>query len=229
MTRSTSQPDRRTAVRFALMVALLLVVIGVHNVMIQRTYNITYNQMVRGHLAPLPDMLHSLLPYCAQLSTKCNIAVRTYIGFTVLACMLRLGGARLWSVLTVLGVQIAILLTVRMILFTVTALPPSEPGCHRSRTFLRSCSSQDLHRHLLTGRMNGGCGDMLFSSHIMLVVLCTLTLVHHEVLPLPAAVMWAIPVVLSVCTLMARMHYTVDIMLSYVFAVVVFNATVDKM
>jgi len=74
------------------------------------------------------------------------------------------------------------------------------------------------------------CGDLIFSGHTILFVLCAMTWhtyytpMHMYMLNPVKLSIWVISIIGTVLLIVTRMHWTIDIMLAYFITVVVWNA-----
>uniref|UniRef100_A0A915D9A9 Sphingomyelin synthase-like domain-containing protein n=1 Tax=Ditylenchus dipsaci TaxID=166011 RepID=A0A915D9A9_9BILA len=181
---------------------------------------------------PLPDVVFSLIPEQPWALGVGDLMV------TFSAVLIR-------RTLFILGILYAL----RTICMLVTQLPSgyanNEEKCRRQvnyseRTFsvyARRVLEQTVHvgfQLLCTPHLHGYvqdieakmlCGDLLYSGHTLIMVVCWLTIHHY----LPASIKWLHYIVKMfmvlgmACMVMSRTHYSIDVLFAYCFSVGVFT------
>lgn len=103
--------------------------------------------------------------------------------------------------------------SLRVITFLVTTLP--GPNYHCRPDSPEYNPPKNLLDIFL--RQNGfhGCGDLVFSSHAMFVILCALIVQRYSDSKWLKRVWWLCVVVLGVLLVAARKHYTLDIVIAW--------------
>lgn len=103
--------------------------------------------------------------------------------------------------------------SLRVITFLVTTLPgpnyhcrPDSPEYNPPKRLIEIFVRQNGFR---------GCGDLVFSSHAMFVVLCALTVQRYSDNKWLKRVWWTCVVVLGGLVVAARKHYTLDIVVAW--------------
>jgi len=101
----------------------------------------------------------------------------------------------------------------RIITFLVTSLPspnyhcrPEAPDYNPPRTLLTILNPMEKDPYK-------GCGDLVFSSHTIFVMLCVMTLMRYAQW-LPKKYPAVLALVFSVLVIMARKHYTLDVVVA---------------
>jgi hypothetical protein len=103
-------------------------------------------------------------------------------------------------------VLLIVILFIRALTTLSTILPKHE-----------DCVEPDL----MTLMLGGGCYDKVFSGHMSFVALFTLILLEHKNISLPMFV--GLNVLQAAIILLARTHYTVDVILGFVITYLVYD------
>ena len=188
----------------------------------------------------LPDVGHDLLPHIATIAgTDSHLICDRLLQLTV-ACTLtfifRNTTQQRVHILQRFFLSYGSIMALRTITLLMTSLPDPYPLCRHSAPEAQR-HWHDMPWSLIVSNAVAianrdsslTCGDLIFSGHTSLFVLCALTLhtyyqgsVNHGVNPLKLLV-WLLSVAGTVLLLISRMHYTIDIGISYFVTVTVWN------
>jgi len=102
--------------------------------------------------------------------------------------------------------------TLRMLSFLSTILPAPNYHCQPDST--EYAPPRTLWRILLRADAFKGCGDLIFSSHTMFVVLFTLTYVKYGEIPWLKKLLAVYVFTFGILVAAARKHYSIDIVLA---------------
>jgi PAP2 superfamily C-terminal len=209
------------------------------------------------HAGHLPDLLHEAVPHVESLSLpfswRFTADARPFsIGsleaaefmlsavVAVTAAWVLLQKWR-WLVLRRACVVYATLALLRSVTILVTAVPDASPRCSVSTpgTFVlselpwKAAFSRGIA--IIVGHLSDPCrsaGDMVFSGHSMVLVLCGM-LWHAYYRPAGPGIFTINPVKFTIWICVAstlflivvsRLHYTLDVFLAVYFAITLFNA-----
>eukprot|EP01083_Nonionella_stella_P287858 979935_1 len=109
------------------------------------------------------------------------------------------------------GVVAAMAQMLRCISFLSTILPSPAIHCQPGNDHPPTSALQILFR---TDAFTG-CGDLIFSSHTLLVITMALTFQRYNKLSVVKVVAWAVAVFLSFFAIASRSHYTVDVVIAW--------------
>ena len=102
----------------------------------------------------------------------------------------------------------------RIITFLVTTLPGPSAHCRPDSPYYNPPTTlSDILFHR-TSFMNG-CGDLVFSSHCLLVVLCSLTYSHYGRSHLIKALLWSATFLHGITLVASREHYMLDVFIAW--------------
>ncbi|KAI1731674.1 putative phosphatidylcholine:ceramide cholinephosphotransferase 3 [Ditylenchus destructor] len=100
-----------------------------------------------------------------------------------------------------------------------------DPKDRTLAVYIHRVLEQTLHVGLQDIEAKMMCGDLLYSGHTLVMVICTLTINHY----IPLAIRWIrwVPNMLMLigmcCMVISRTHYTIDVFFAYCFSVGVFT------
>jgi len=206
----------------ALIILLLSVLINLY--LTKRTYIKTYLNYHKS----LPDLFHQRLPYknLEYITDKLPVMYTILLALLVFINRKRLP---IKYILCIFIIQFSIILLLRCISFTLTLIPPPNKDCILKKTYIKYRKIKMLMKDLITGRFHGGCGDLLISGHMNIIILCTLYIIHYNLLSvIPKIIIWLITIVPAVMILISRCHYSIDIFYSYLITIGVFYLTIEK-
>jgi len=117
----------------------------------------------------------------------------------------------------------------RIISFMVTVLPSSGPWCYTPPTGTYDLSNpagpQNV-KDILTGlNLEFGCADMIFSGHTIFVLLCCMTAFRYSNFVPFKIFQWLMVPFYAYFTIVARKHYTVDIVIALYVVPLLYAAT----
>lgn len=154
---------------------------------------------------PLHDILHELLPNTQAVRLLPEVAYPLPILYLV-ARLLHRPNARSWVCLRSFLWCHGTLMLCRAASFVVTLLPDASGQCHSSPYL-------------------GGCHDLMFSGHVMIMTLAALYVTHYFDVPRCTCIALGVTVfVVSLLIIVSRNHYTVDVFLAVVIATLAYIA-----
>ncbi|KAH8506047.1 hypothetical protein H0E87_013037 [Populus deltoides] len=106
----------------------------------------------------------------------------------------------------------------RIITFYSTQLPGPNYHCREGSKLARLPHPQSLFEVLLINFPRGithGCGDLIFSSHMIFTLVFVLTYQKYGTKRCIKQLGWLIAVVLSLLIIASRKHYTVDVVVAW--------------
>jgi hypothetical protein len=158
----------------------------------------------------LPDMFHEILDYVPGIApVNAMMALVIAAGAFQILWPLRLDTL---VIIRRLGVVFTTVMLLRGASMLFTNLPDPSPIC-QPKEYVKL----DFYPKTLLKRLLGGitCGDMIFSGHTLSLLLPTLCVQHyfHGWL---TYVMWVLVIFCAFMIIITRLHYTVDVILSFI-------------
>jgi hypothetical protein len=151
------------------------------------------------------DLGHMILP---QMKTSTLIDVLS--GYAWIPFLLAAPEDVAAAVQSDIGMRLAFMFIVRSVTTLVTILPKNK-----------DCDSSKWTWHELLG---GACYDKIFSGHTAIATLVSLAFVKHGIWSVAVGWMYALGIAFLV--LVSRGHYTVDVVLGGVLAVLTWSSTI---
>jgi NhaP-type Na+/H+ or K+/H+ antiporter len=113
-----------------------------------------------------------------------------------------------------------ILYIIRAITISVTTLPPPNPNCQPK--YARDAVS---YAEYAMGQIIGDftCTDLIFSGHTLTLMIAALTIDWYFSYRFMVPLFYLLAVVGTLTIVASRMHYTVDVVLSWILCFVVYN------
>eukprot|EP01083_Nonionella_stella_P029679 81640_1 len=176
----------------------------------------------------LPDIGFALLPELpAQLEDTAEIFIAV---MAISTALFIISGFFQWArprplfaihMVSRLGVSISLCTLLRCITFLVTGLPgPAEHCRPGSEVYNPPVGTWEV---LFRFDATRGCGDLLFSSHMLMTLNCTMLFQHYCKDIYPKIFMWSISVCTAFVILAARHHYSVDVLVAWYVTILVWN------
>lgn len=169
---------------------------------------------------PLPDLGFDYLPFVPDAKHVADVFVTSMYAVVLVRVFI----SKYKNELFCLFIEMHIcLMLLRSATVAMTTLPTPSMTCARRLQEKPGLVFLDPAVHFLKpGGMSSWCHDMLFSGHGMLYVIAALFL--HDaggyiVFPL---IGWTLALVGTLCLIMSRMHYTVDVAIAIIIAYFVY-------
>lgn len=158
--------------------------------------DIKYLKYLKRHSIPLPDIGHAYLPNLSKYENI--IEAICFLPFLYLL-YLSLKEER-YSVIKEFSFIFCCLTLIRTITYSVTILPSIY--CYKDESI----------------NTLGGCTDCIFSGHTSFVILSCLFLCHFKY----SKYILLFPIIPSLLIISARLHYTVDVILSWLITIPIY-------
>ena len=101
-----------------------------------------------------------------------------------------------------------------------TLLQLIHTDCHVKKNTLYNKNLLNLISDFFTHKNNefGYCNDYIFSGHSSFFILITLFIIHYQLLPsIFNLFIWILTIILTLIIVIGRHHYTIDVILAYMF------------
>jgi len=155
----------------------------------------------------LPDIVHQMVPYYPLNRFIDNIMIFIIVSEFFFIVF----DSQRFVILRRVGAVYAILCTFRIITMTVTSLPDPSPLCPHAGEHKIVFNMRGVFK-MLTGGLT--CGDMIFSGHTIGFLLPCLF--HNFYFKKPIGyIYWALAIIGPIMLIISRLHYTVDVVISF--------------
>jgi len=157
----------------------------------------------------LPDLIHEVVPYIPAVNViNWMISLGAITMFLYLIWPTKVNS---FIILRRAFVIYSLTMMFRNITMTVTNLPDPSPTCPKDSNFTIDLSPKNILKFLFGGFT---CGDLIFSGHTIGLLLPTL-IIQHYFSGIIILVMWINTIVGSVLVVFSRLHYGVDVIITF--------------
>lgn len=167
------------------------------------------------------DMGHNLTPDLegSEFANWLNNKV-TWVPFIIFAVALILQRNKNAFTLTINLIFIVhVLWAMRSFLYVSTRLPSSTERCRLNKT--QCCKFQTAYYK--NCNTSGGCGDLLWSGHVMTTIIAVLFIMHHNMVsPQLRPLIWLLIPIQAFLVVATRSHYTVDAIIALIVGPLIF-------
>ena len=185
---------------FILIVAILLTYLSVY-------FTMNYGENVQQSIPTdytLPDIGHYLLPDFSKYEKTVDI-------FPVVAILSLIYLDKFKHANQFIYI-LAIILILRSISVSLTILPCSNKNAY------------EVQNNSKIPYLNGGCHDKMFSGHTAILILCTIFILYHKLVPQKYFSIVIIFTIIGILAIIAtRSHYTVDVFIAIIITFLTFH------
>jgi len=183
-------------------------------------------QSLSQHAITLPDVGHSVLPFIpemARLGDTCLVLL--YVVMVVAMCTKQ---AYCDLLCEFVGLHAGLLL-LRCLTVSSTLLPSPMVGCAtRDAVSRMDFSSSPPLLVPLSGTLTAWCHDLMYSGHTVVYALASLFIFDLHTVRAVAGAVLLIAVIGILCLLVARLHYTVDVLVALIITILAYTVRRPK-
>lgn len=194
---------------------ILFIIVIISNIYFTKLCYLKTEKNINNNI--LNDISFNILPHYSKSELIVQIISIVYsISFIVLVLL----NKSKFEILDKFIYQISILYIIRIISYTLTIIPPSNSNCLKDKKFIKSDSFIELIKKFLTGKLFGGCSDLLFSGHMTFLLTITIYFIKYKLVTIiPNFILWIFSGIYALLILIARSHYSIDILYSYLITI----------